>query len=147
MNNPVAIAAVVIVLIAMLVVFAVGAQLVGLYARALLSGAPVTMLDVLGMKLRRVDARQVINAWIQARREGIDVSRAELEAHVLVGGDLPHVMSALIAAKKLGTELPWKEAAAMDLAQRDVLAYVTSGAHQRGQDWRSAPLRQQQPMI
>jgi uncharacterized protein YqfA (UPF0365 family) len=146
-DQTIAITVTIVVLIVMLVMMAVLMQFFALYTRALLSGAPVTVLDVLGMKLRRVNARMVVDAWIQARRERIGVTLADLETHVLAGGDLPHVMSAVIAAKKMGKELDWKQATAMDLAQRDVVEFVASGAHERGQEWLSAPMRRRQPLI
>ena len=149
-SQTIAIGLTVALLIVMLVMFAVLAQLMSVYARALMAGAPIPMINVIGMKLRRVDARPITNAWIQAKRAGVDVTLADLECHLLSGGDVQHVMAAVIAAKKMGKELDWKQATAIDLAQRDVLEFVTSGAHQQGQDWLTAPVRRQQqrqPMI
>jgi uncharacterized protein YqfA (UPF0365 family) len=147
MQNPLMMAMVVVVLVATLLVLAVMMQFFGLYARALVSGAPVPMFNLIGMRLRRVDAKAVINAWIQARRAHVPVALAELESHVLAGGDVPHVMAAVVAARERGRELEWKQAAAMDLAQYDVVEFVASGAHERGQEWRSAPMRRRQPLI
>ena len=146
-NQAFAIAVTIVAMLVTITFMAIVFQFFGLYTRALLAGAPVTMLDVLGMKLRRVNARTIVDAWIQARREGIGVTIADLESHVLAGGDLPHVMTAVIAAKKMGKELQWKQATAMDLAQRDVVEFVASGAHERGQEWVTAPMRRQQPLI
>jgi uncharacterized protein YqfA (UPF0365 family) len=142
-----AIAVTVVFLIVTVAIMAVLLQFFGLYARALMSGAPVPMVNLIGMKLRRVDARTVTDAWIQATRAQVDVTLPELESHLLSGGDVQHVMAAIIAAKQTGKELTWKGAAAMDLAQRDVVEYVASGAYESGQDWRSAPMRRRQPLI
>jgi uncharacterized protein YqfA (UPF0365 family) len=139
-NNPAAIATVV-VLIVMLVALGVVLNFVGLWTRALVSGAHVELMSLIGMRLRRVDAREVINARIQLCRADLRIDVPLLESHVLAGGDLRHVVNAVVAAKMGGKELPWDSAAAMDLAGRDVVEYVKSGAHERGQDWKQAPRR------
>ena len=141
MNGPIVIAAVTVVVV-MLLVLGVLAQFMALWTRAFTSGAHVTLLDLIGMRLRRVDAKRVINARVQMARAGIPVTVAELESHTLAGGDLEHVTTAMIAAKmRGGKELDWKSATAMDLAGFNVVEYVDSGAHDRGTDWRNAPRR------
>jgi uncharacterized protein YqfA (UPF0365 family) len=47
-----------------------------------------------------------------------------LEAHFLAGGDVERVVNALISADKANIELPFQQAAAIDLAGRDVLDAV-----------------------
>jgi uncharacterized protein YqfA (UPF0365 family) len=141
MNPPIVIAAVV-VLAVMLVAVGVAAQFLSLWMRAFTSGAAVTLVDLIGMRLRRVNASRVINARIQLTRAGIGVPLSALESHVLAGGDLEHVTTAVVAAKmRGGTELSWQLATAMDLAGSNAVEFVDSGAHERGQDWRSAPRR------
>src|SRR5688500_13991681 len=87
-GNAIAIIITVVVLIVLLVIFAVLFQFLGLYVRALVSGARVTLLDLIGMRLRRVNAVGIVNARIQASRAGIPVSTAEMESHYLAGGDV-----------------------------------------------------------
>ena len=57
-------------------------------------------------------------------QSGIDVPRRELEAHYLAGGNVQKVVTAMIAADRAGIQLPFKTAAAIDLAGRDVLAAI-----------------------
>jgi uncharacterized protein YqfA (UPF0365 family) len=142
-----AVVASVVVLLVLLVVLAVVFQFLGLYTRALVSGAHVQLMDLIGMRLRRVDARTVVNARVQTCRAGIDVPVAQMESHVLAGGDLQHVVNAIIAARMRGTDMDWKTAAAMDLADRDVVEYVNSGAHERGLDWKQAPRRRRRQTL
>src|SRR5215207_1957018 len=72
-----------VVVIAVLVIFAVLFQFVGLYVRALVSGARVSLLDLIGMRLRRVPAVIIVDSRIQASRAGLAMTAAEMESHVL----------------------------------------------------------------
>jgi len=104
-------------------------QFIGLYVRALVSGARVGLLDLVGMKLRKVNAAAIVNSRIQASRAGIDVTTPEMESHVLAGGDVQRVINAMIAANKANIDLPWKTATAIDLAGRDILDAVQTSVN------------------
>lgn len=84
----------------------------------------VSFFSLLGMRLRRVPPRIVVNALIQAQKAGIDVSANELETHYLAGGHVLRVVDALIAADKARMDLSVQRAMAIDLAGRDVLEAV-----------------------
>jgi uncharacterized protein YqfA (UPF0365 family) len=71
--NPIATVVIVIIIIILLVVFAVLFNFIGLYIRAYVSGARVSLFDLIGMRLRRVNAIAIVNSRIQARRAGIHV--------------------------------------------------------------------------
>jgi uncharacterized protein YqfA (UPF0365 family) len=103
-----------------LILFAVLAKYINLYVQALVSGAKVGFIDLIGMSLRKVNAGTVVNARIQASRAGIDVSQQQMESHVLAGGNLLRVIHAMIAANKANIDLPWDTATAIDLAGRDI---------------------------
>src|SRR5687768_18516603 len=109
------------VLLILLILFAVLFQFLGLYVRALVSGARVSLLDLIGMRLRKVNSFVIVNSRIQASRAGIEVTTAEMESHVLAGGDVTRVINAMIAANKANIDLPWKTATAIDLAGRCIL--------------------------
>ena len=47
-----------------------------------------------------------------------------MEAHYLSRGNVPKVAAAVIAAHKAGMDLPWRIAAAIDLAGRDIFEAV-----------------------
>ena len=120
---------VVFLLIVLLVIFAVLFQFIGLYVRALVSGARVSFIDLVGMRLRKVNATLIVNSRIQATRAGLRVSQAEMETHVLAGGDLLRVINAMIAAAKANIELTWQNATAIDLAGRDILDAVQTSVN------------------
>ncbi len=90
------------------------------WVRAWMSGARVTLFNLLGMKLRTVSPNLIVDARIRAVKAGLDVSTDQLEAHYLAGGDVINVVQALIAADKANIALSFQRAAAIDLAGRDV---------------------------
>jgi uncharacterized protein YqfA (UPF0365 family) len=115
--------------IVLLVLLIIMAQFIGLYVRAMVSGAHVGFLDLLGMRLRRVNANAIVNARIQATRAGLAVTTPEMESHVLAGGDVQRVINAMIAASKANIGLDWKTATAIDLAGRDILDAVQTSVN------------------
>src|SRR4051812_27122478 len=119
----------IVVLVVVLVILGVLFQFLGLYVRALVSGARVGLLDLVGMRLRRVNAAAIVNARIQAYRAGINVSTPEMESHVLAGGDVQRVINTMIAAHKASIDLPWNVATAIDLAGRDILEAVQTSVN------------------
>jgi uncharacterized protein YqfA (UPF0365 family) len=127
-------------IILLLIIFAVLFQFIGLYIRALVSGAKVSFVDLVGMKLRKVNATLIVNSRIQATRAGLRVSQAEMETHVLAGGDLLRVINAMIAANKANIELTWQNATAIDLAGRDILDAVQTSVNPKVIDVPSAAM-------
>lgn len=128
------------ILLVLLILFAVLFQFIGLYIRALVSGASVSLLDLIGMRLRKVNAAAIVNSRIQATRAGLDVTTAEMESHVLAGGDVQRVILAMIAAAKANIDLPWKTATAIDLAGRDILDAVQTSVNPKVIDVPNAAL-------
>lgn len=95
-----------------------------LWIAAWSAGAPVGLLTLVGMRLRRVPPAMVVNARISAVKAGLHLSIDDLEAHYLAGGHVVRVVNALISADKANIEMPFRRAAAIDLAGRDVLEAV-----------------------
>jgi len=113
----------------LLVLLAILGQFIGIYIRAMVSGASVSLLDLLGMRLRKVNANAIVNARIQAMRAGLNVTTPEMESHVLAGGDVQRVILAMIAANKANIDLPWRVATGIDLAGRDILDAVQTSVN------------------
>ena len=118
-----------VLLLVLLIFFAVIAQFIGLYVRAYFSGVHVSMFELIGMRLRKVNAITIVNGRIQATRAGLAVSQQEMESHMLAGGDVDRVIRAMIAANKANIDLPWKTATAIDLAGRDILEAVQTSVN------------------
>ena len=108
-----------------------------LWFRGLVSGANIGILEVIAMSLRQVNPKVVIESKIQAVQAGLEtkkskdnndapwlVSTNRLESLYLAGGKVHRVVDALVAAKSAGIMLNFDQAAAIDLAGRDVLEAV-----------------------
>jgi uncharacterized protein YqfA (UPF0365 family) len=89
-----------------------------LYVRAMVSGAPVGMGKLIGMRLRGVPAALIVDTRITAVKAGIDIPSDLLEGHYLAGGNVENTIKAIVAADKAGIELDFNRACAIDLATR-----------------------------
>lgn len=96
----------------------------GLWIRARASGVPLTIMMLIGMRLRRISPHRLVDALITATKAGLDISLNQLEKHFLAGGNVERVVKALISAQQAGIKLPFEQACAIDLAGRDVLEAV-----------------------
>ena len=119
-----------IVAVVVFIFAAVVVKFFRLWLRAMLSGASVGFLSLLGMSLRKVNPSVIVGqAGLWAVKAGLRVTTNELETHYLAGGNVVRVVQALIAANKANIQLNFQQATAIDLAGRDVLdAVQTSGA-------------------
>ncbi len=97
---------------------------VNLWFRCLVSGTYVGIFKLVGMKLRKVNANMVIDAYINAKKAGLDINIDDLETHAMAGGNVNSVVAALISAHSAKINLSVEVAKAIDLAGRDVLKAV-----------------------
>ena len=117
----VGIAVAVIIFLIFLLVFI---SFLRLWIQSLLAGAGIGIFDMIRMKLLGIDYAMVVKQKIALTQAGVRVATQDLEAHVLARGNLQKVVTAVIAAHKAGLDLPWRVAAAIDLAGRNVLEAV-----------------------
>ena len=122
------------ILYAIVVVFAIVFVIIlmkffGLWLRALVSGAKVGLGRLVGMWIRRVNTKVIVDSRIMLVKGGMPIHTDMLETHFLTGGDVVRVSRALVAAAKAGIELPFERAAAIDLAGRDVLDAVKTSVN------------------
>ncbi|MBS4871487.1 MAG: flotillin-like protein FloA [Peptoniphilus sp. oral taxon 375] len=96
----------------------------GLWITAFFSGVSIKITTLVGMRLRRVRPRRIVNPMIKATKAGLDLRIENLEAHYLAGGNVNTLVDALIAAQRANINLEFEQAAAIDLAGRDVLEAV-----------------------
>ncbi len=97
---------------------------VRLWLAARFAGVSVGIFSLVGMRIRRVPPKLIVQAEISATKAGLEVTTNDLETHFLAGGNVVQVINALISADKAGIRLPFKTATAIDLAGRDVLEAV-----------------------
>lgn len=100
-----------------------------LWIQALLTRADISIFNLIGMKLRNVDYGMIVRQKIALVQAGVRVTTEDLESHFLARGNVPKTATAVIAAHKAGLDLPWKTAAAIDLAGRDVLEAVRTSVN------------------
>ena len=98
---------------------------IGLWLVALFSRVYVSIFALIGMRLRKIPPKSIVEPLIAAHKAGLQkIKREELESHYMAGGNVDRVIHALIAADKARLELDLQRAAAIDLAGRDVLEAV-----------------------
>ena len=127
--------ALILMLLALLLVMVIILLRYGnLFIRSYMSGATVGFGSLIGMDLRQVRSRTIVDAQIKAAQAGLDIGRdgittRRLEAHYLAGGNVMNVIHAIIAAHRAQIDLDFDRAAAIDLAGRDVMDAVRTSVH------------------
>lgn len=120
---------IVLAIIALILVVMLG-RYISLWFQALVSGTPISLFNIIGMSLRKIPPRIIVNAHINAYKAGLkQFNVADLETHYLAGGRVLDVVAALIAAEKANIPLDWKRATAIDLAGRDILDAVRTSVN------------------
>jgi len=130
----IAVVVAVIVLFVLLIIVAVFANYFRLWIQSFLTGAGITIFDLIGMTFRKVNKDVIVKSKIMAVQAGLDeeqgMTSKALESHYLSGGNVPLVVRSLIAASKAKIiRLPFREATAIDLAGRTVLEAVQTSVY------------------
>jgi uncharacterized protein YqfA (UPF0365 family) len=95
-----------------------------LWITAIFSGVKVGLLQLVFMRIRKVPPSLIVQSMITSTKAGLNLTTNDLETHYLAGGNVPQVIKALISADKANIPLAFKQAAAIDLAGRDVFEAV-----------------------
>ena len=110
--------------------FAIMANYVGLWFQAFVSGAPISLFNIIGISMRKIQPRLVVTALITLKKAGLkDITTEDIETHYLAGGNVADVVRAVIAADKANIKLDWRRATAIDLAGRDVFEAVKTSVN------------------
>ncbi|MEX0585970.1 MAG: flotillin-like protein FloA [Pirellulales bacterium] len=130
----VTIVVVIIALIILLVFAAIFIRYFRLWIQSVTTGANITIFDLIGMTLRKVNPRIIVRSKIMAVQAGLGdetgITARALDAHYLAGGNVPRVIMAMVAASKAKIiKLDFKTATAIDLAGRDVLDAVKTSVY------------------
>ncbi len=112
----------VIILVVIIVFFSLVP--LGLWISALAAGVKISIVTLIGMKLRRVPPAGIILPFIKATKAGLNLDAGFLEAHYLAGGNVDRVVISMIAAERAGIPLSFQRTCAIDLAGRNVLEAV-----------------------
>ncbi|MCB1119090.1 MAG: flotillin-like protein FloA [Chlamydiia bacterium] len=118
-------------IIALIFIGIVG-KYIGLWFQAFVSGTPISLFNIIGMSLRKIPPRIIVQARITLFKAGLKtINVADLETHYLAGGHIPRVVAAMIAADKANIPLDWRRATAIDLAGRDVQQAIQTSVNPR----------------
>jgi uncharacterized protein YqfA (UPF0365 family) len=121
----------VIAIIAIIIMSILG-RFISLWFQAFVSGTPIPLFNIIGMSLRKIPPRVIVNARINLFKAGLkQITVSDLETHFLAGGHVTNVVEALIAADKANISLDWRRATAIDLAGRDLKDAVQTSVNPR----------------
>lgn len=106
------------------------ARYISLWFQAFVSGAPISLFNIVGIHLRKIPPRLIVSARINAFKAGLKtITVNDLETHFLAGGKVHDVVHAMIAADKANIQLSWKQATAIDLAGRNIFEAVKTSVN------------------
>lgn len=115
-----------------LIILSILGKFLSLWFQAFVSGTPIPLFNIIGMSLRKIPPRLIVNARINLFKAGLkQISVADLETHYLAGGHITNLVEALIAADKANIPLDWRQATAIDLAGRDLKDAVQTSVNPR----------------
>ncbi len=121
---------IIVLAIVAIVVLSIVGRFISLWFQAFVSGTPISLFNIIGMSLRKIPPRVIVNARINSYKAGLkQIEVADLETHFLAGGRVLEVVRAMIAADKANIPLTWKQATAIDLAGRDILDAVRTSVN------------------
>jgi uncharacterized protein YqfA (UPF0365 family) len=101
----------------------------GLWIRAVAAGVRLGIFSLFRMRIIKIPPSVIVDSLIMARKAGIDVNDAQLQAQYLSGGHLDRVVLSLIAAQRAQIPLEWTRACAIDLAGRNPLDAVQTSVN------------------
>lgn len=112
------------------ILFIMVLRYVSLWFQAFVSGAPISLFNIIGISMRKIPVRLIVNARITSYKAGLkQITVADLETHYLAGGNILNVVRAMIASDKANFPLTWRQATAIDLAGRDLLEAVKTSVN------------------
>jgi uncharacterized protein YqfA (UPF0365 family) len=109
-----------LIVLFMVIVLAVMARYVNIWFQAFMSGVPISIFEIIGMRFRRTNVSAVVRALVMAKQGGVAVSCDEMEMVYLQGVNLEKVTLAAIEAKKQGIDITFDEL--VDAERQDRLA-------------------------
>src|SRR5947209_17239818 len=89
----------IILAIILIIILSILGKFISLWFQAFVSGTPIPLFNIIGMSLRKIPPRVIVNARINLFKAGLkEITVSDLETHFLAGGHVPNVVEALIAA-------------------------------------------------
>lgn len=101
-----------------------------LWLSAVVSGVRISLAQLVLMRIRNVPPKTIVDCMITATKAGLkSITRDDLESLYMSGGHVTDVVKALVSATKANIPMTYKQAAAIDLAGRDVLDAVKTSVN------------------
>lgn len=113
-----------------IIILSIVGKFISLWFQAFVSGTPISFFNIIGMSLRKIPPRVIVNSRIVSYKAGLkNITVSDLETHYLAGGHVSEVVRAMIAADKANIPLDWRRATAIDLAGRDLQEAVKTSVY------------------
>jgi uncharacterized protein YqfA (UPF0365 family) len=87
--------------------------------RARRAGVQISMLNLFGMRARKVNPSIIVDGAVELARAGLARPWSELEVHHLAGGRVGPTVRAYIEAQRLNASIMWSTICAIDLGSRE----------------------------
>lgn len=86
------------------------------------SGVDISLIELLLMRIRKVSPHTIVYSMIEAHKAGLEtVTREDLEAHYMAGGNVQQVIRSMIKAKRDNLHLTFQMASTNDLAGHEII--------------------------
>ncbi|MCG6191571.1 flotillin-like FloA family protein [Maribellus maritimus] len=96
----------------------------GHWFAATISGVRISLMELLLMRLRRSPVKEIVEGLIVSTKGGLNLSRDQLEAFALSGGNINNVVNGMVAAKRAGFPLSFQNAIKADSQGLDIVNSV-----------------------
>jgi len=78
------------VAVVLVVILSILGKFISLWFQAFVSGTPIPLFNIIGMSLRKIPPRVIVNARINLFKAGLkQITVSDLETHYLAGGACP----------------------------------------------------------
>ena len=99
-----------IIFVMMVLPILVMAPIFRMWLMCTMAGAPIGVMNIVGMRLRRSPAKHLCELYIMTKQAGLDVKISQLESAYRAGADVELAVRAMIKASRIGQNLSWEEA-------------------------------------
>ncbi len=94
------------------------------WQRARRNDLAISLGTLVGLKMRRFNARVIVDGLIKAKKIQLDMDILDLMAHYKADGSINRVMDALTIAHEANYDLTYDEACEIDLSNRNVVEEI-----------------------
>jgi len=104
-------------ILGVLIPFFIFGPLLQLWMMCTMAGAQITLIQLVGMKLRRSPVKHLCELYIMSTQAGLGVKLSQIESAYRAGADVELVVRAMIKASRTEQNLSWE--VALEKASKD----------------------------